>query len=156
VKEFERFLEIARALEAEQAEYVIFGGAALNVHGLVRATEDVDVFIRVTAENVERVKRALRRVWDDPCIDDITYEDLSGDYPAVRYGPPDETIYLDILARLGEAYRYEDIEAQTVRVRNTDVRVATPRMLYVMKRDTVRPRDHVDAAALKSRFHIEE
>lgn len=32
------------------------------------------------------------------------------------------------------------------------VRVATPRTLYRMKKDTVRPQDRLDAAALLQRF----
>ena len=36
------------------------------------------------------------------------------------------------------------------------VRVATPRMLYRMKRDTVRPQDKVDALVLRERFDLED
>ena len=49
----------------------------------VRATEDLDFFIRATAENVERLKRAFQQVYsDDPNIDDISADDLLGEYPA--------------------------------------------------------------------------
>ncbi|MEW6284142.1 MAG: nucleotidyltransferase, partial [Candidatus Eremiobacterota bacterium] len=51
MREFERFLDIVRALEEEHVEYVVVGGAALNVLGLVRATEDVDLFIRLSSSN---------------------------------------------------------------------------------------------------------
>lgn len=55
----------------------------------VRATEDLDLFIRATAANVERLKRGFRLVHDnDPNIDDISADDLLGEYPAVRYCPP--------------------------------------------------------------------
>jgi hypothetical protein len=36
------------------------------------------------------------------------------------------------------------------------VRVATPRMLYRMKRDTVRPQDKIDASVLRERFGLED
>jgi len=36
------------------------------------------------------------------------------------------------------------------------VRVATPLMLFQMKKDTVRPQDRVDAEALRQRFGLEE
>jgi hypothetical protein len=36
------------------------------------------------------------------------------------------------------------------------VRVVTPRMLYRMKRDTVRPRDRSDAERLREHFGLEE
>ncbi len=34
--------------------------------------------------------------------------------------------------------------------------MATPRMLYRMKRNTVRPQDRLDAEMLKQRFRLEE
>ena len=36
------------------------------------------------------------------------------------------------------------------------VRVATPRMLYRMKRDTVRPQDRLDAEQLRREFKLED
>ena len=36
------------------------------------------------------------------------------------------------------------------------IRVATPRMLYRMKRDTVRPLDRIDAEAIRERFRLAE
>jgi hypothetical protein len=33
------------------------------------------------------MERALRSVWDDPDIADITVQDLAGDYPTIRDGP---------------------------------------------------------------------
>ena len=35
-------------------------------------------------------------------------------------------------------------------------RVATPRMLYWMKRDTVRPQDRMDAETIRTRFGLKE
>lgn len=54
-------LRVLRAFEQEGLEYVLIGAAAMGFHGLVRATEDMDVFIRAA--------------------------DLLGEYPAVRYYP---------------------------------------------------------------------
>lgn len=128
----------------------------MNLHGLVRATEGLDLFVRPDAGNVERLRKALRAVWNDPEIELITAEDLCGDYPAVRYGPPEGTLYLDILTRLGEATAFTDLEVEEKDVGGIKVRVATPRTLYRMKRDTVRPIDHSDAAALRAAFHLDE
>lgn len=137
-------------------DYVVVGGVALNVHGLVRATEDLDVFVRPEPGNIALVRQALRAVWDDPEIEQITAEDLCGDYPAVRYGPPEGTLYLDILTRLGDATAFSDLDAEEKQVGGVRVRVATPRTLYRMKRNTVRPIDRADAAALRSAFDLDE
>ncbi|MEW6756466.1 MAG: hypothetical protein AB1505_36660 [Candidatus Latescibacterota bacterium] len=60
------------------------------------------------------------------------------------------------MTRLGEAFRYEDLAAQTVEVEAVRIRLATPETLYRMKRDTVRPLDRQDAQALKERFALRD
>ncbi len=154
--DFDRMLALLASLGEQNVEYVLIGGAALNVHGIFRATEDIDIFVRPDRENVERLKSALRALWNDQDIDELNAEDLSGPYPVVRYGPPGEELAIDLVARLGQAFKYEDIEAETVRLEGVQVRVATPAMLYRMKRDTVRPIDRADAVALKQLFEIED
>ena len=86
----------------------------------------------------------------------IRAEDLAGDYPAVEYTPPHVLYSMDILSRLGEAFRYESLEWEEVALEGVRVRVATPLTLYRMKKDTVRLRDRWDAEALRERFNIEE
>lgn len=152
----DELVRLLAAFEKEQVEYVLIGGTAVNLHGIVRATEDVDVFLRPTADNVERLRRALREVYDDPSIDEISADDLCGDYPAVRYYPPAGDLFLDILTRLGEFARFEDLEVQEVPLEGVRVRVASPRTLYWLKKGTVRPIDQADAAVLKEMFDIEE
>jgi hypothetical protein len=152
--DFEKFLQLLAALAREGVEYVIVGAVALNLHGIVRATEDIDLFIRPDGENVERLKRALGSVWDDPDIAEITSQDLAGEYPTVRYGPPGEGFVIDLLSRLGSAFAYDDLEVQTVTIEGVPARVATPTTLYRMKKDTVRPIDRADVAALRDKFEI--
>jgi hypothetical protein len=152
---FELVRKVLEQLEAERVEYVVFGAAAINLLGLPRATEDLGIFVAPTAENIERLKTALRRVFDDPEIDGITAQDLAGDYPAVQYVPPEGSFYVDILTRLGEAYRYADITAQRVDFAGLKVNVATPAVLYQMKKGTVRPKDWADAEALRRHFKLE-
>lgn len=143
------------ALRAEQVDYVLVGALALDVLGIGRLTEDIDLFVRPTADNVERLQRALHRVWQDPAIAEITAEDLAGEYPAVQYVAPDGTP-IDILSRLGEAFEFADLAATVYRYGDVDVNVATPETLYRMKRDTVRLRDKADAQTLKEKFGLKD
>jgi len=147
---------VLAALEREGVEYVIFGGVALNLQGLARATEDLEVFIAPTEKNVGRLRKALKSVFDDAHIDEITAEDLLGDYPAVQYVPPDGVFHVDILTRLGEAFRFEDLESERVDFDGLEVSVVTPAMLYRMKKDTVRLRDRGDAQRLRERFGFQD
>ena len=95
---------VLAALEQHQVHYAVFGAVALNLHGLARFTADLDIFVEPTAENIERLRTALKSVVDDPAIDEISADDLLGEYPAVQYNPPDAEFHIDILTRLGEVY----------------------------------------------------
>lgn len=55
------FLDLLEELSEAQAEYVIVGAHALAVHGVPRATGDLDVFVRPSHANAERVLQALER-----------------------------------------------------------------------------------------------
>jgi|SRR5690349_9396531 len=151
-----KVLELVNAMNREKVEYITFGAIALWAHGIVRATEDADFFVAPDQDNIERLKRALRSVWDDPNIDEISAEELMGDYPAVRYGPPDIELYFDFLTRLGDAYSFDSLQSEMTEIEGVPIRVVTPAQLYQMKRNTVRPKDRVDAEMLRQEFSLSE
>ena len=153
----DELLRVLRDFEAEGLEYVLIGATAMGFHGVIRATEDVDLFVRATPDNIERLRRALREAYaGDPQIDEITAADLLGDYPAVRYYPPSGDLYFDVMTRLGEADSFDTVDAEIKEVDGIRVRVATPAAIYRLKRSTVRPLDRQDAEALRQRFGLDE
>ncbi len=153
----DELLRVLRAFQDQNLEYVLIGATAMGFHGLVRATEDVDLMILPTPGNVERLRKALQETYsDDPSIQDIRTEDLLGDYPAVRYYPVNGDLFFDILTRLGDAVKYETVESEVIEVEGVRVRAATPLALYKLKKDTVRPIDRQDAAALRERFNLRD
>ena len=153
----DEIIRVLRTFEAAGLEYVLIGAAAMGFHGLVRATEDLDLFIKATPENIERLRSALRQAYDgDPQVNEISAADLLGEYPAIRYFPPTGDLYFDVLTRLGEVANFETVEAEIKEVQGTRVRVATPLALYRMKKGTIREKDHADAAALKERFDLKD
>src|SRR5215813_2833995 len=148
-------MRVLRAFQAAGLEYVVIGAAAMGFHDIVRATEDLDLFIRATPEIIERLRAALRAVYEgDPNIAEISSEDLLGDYPAVPYFPPSGDVYFDVLTRLGEVASFETVEAEIREIDGTQVRVATPSALYKLKKGTIRIQDQADAAALRERFSL--
>ncbi len=149
-------MTVLSAFQRHEVEYVLVGSMAMAAQGLIRATRDMDVFVSPEEANVERLKKALQEVFDDPAIEEISSAELSGDYPAIQYVPPNGEFGIDILARLGEAFGYADIEYEVMEAKGVKIRVATPEMLYRMKKDTVRPQDRLDAETLRQRFDIEE
>ncbi|MBN1566872.1 MAG: nucleotidyl transferase AbiEii/AbiGii toxin family protein [Acidobacteria bacterium] len=151
----DELIKVLRAFEEQNLEYILIGATAMGFHGLVRATEDVDLLIKPTPENVERLRQALKATYaDDSNIEDIRTEDLLGDYPAVRYYPANGDLFFDILTRLGDAAKYENVESEIKEVEGVRIRVATPNALYQLKKNTARPIDRQDAAALRERFNL--
>jgi hypothetical protein len=53
------FKDMLSALSAAKAEYLVVGAYALAAHGFPRATGDLDVWVRPTKENAQRVWSAL-------------------------------------------------------------------------------------------------
>jgi len=147
---------VLRALQHHGVRFKVVGGVALNLLGLPRATQDLDLFVDPSPDNVASLRGALHAVFDDPSIDEISAADLAGDYPAIQYVPPTGLFHIDLLARLGEAFDFASIEVEDRQVEEMRIPVATPRMLLRMKRDTVRPQDRADADRLRRHFAIED
>jgi len=127
----------------------------MAAHGFDRATRALDLFVASDSDNVELLRRSLADVFDDPDIAQITAEDLGGEYPAIQYGPPGVDFTIDIVSRLGEAFRFDDLEIERVAVGPFEIAVVTPATLYRMKRDTVRLRDRDDAQRLARAFDLD-
>src|SRR5207302_8833910 len=57
--ELEDLLALCKALNAEGVRYVLIDGFAVILHGFVRGTKDIDLLVEVSAENIQRLKRAM-------------------------------------------------------------------------------------------------
>ena len=53
------YSELLAAFNARNVEYLVVGAHALAAHGHVRATKDLDLWVRPTADNAKRVLGAL-------------------------------------------------------------------------------------------------
>jgi hypothetical protein len=65
-------------------------------------------------------------------------------------------LHIDILTKLGNAFRFEDLEAQPMVFDGLTVSVATPETLYRMKKGTLRLKDRAYAEILRRRFGFKE
>jgi hypothetical protein len=143
----ERFLQIAESLEREKVAYAFIGGYAMALHGAPRTTQDLDVFIRPDRENVDRLVAALKRVFRDDALDQITFEELER-FPVIRYSSPDG-FFIEVLAKVEDLLAFEDMDSQCMTVEGRMVRVATPETLFRLKKDALRPVDREDARFLE-------
>jgi hypothetical protein len=135
--------------------WTIMSLGALNIHGLVRSTEDVDLLCVPTGK-ILRLRTAVQQVFLTTTVNEISSDDLMGPYPAVRYNSLDGTMSVDIVTHLGEAFCFGDLEGESREFHGIRVRVVTPSMLYRMKKATVRMKDRYDAAWLKQEFDLKD
>jgi hypothetical protein len=71
------FRDLLAAFNARGVEFLIVGAHALAAHGLVRATKDLDIWVRPDPNNAARVIDAL--VDFGAPLHDLTVEDLLAD-----------------------------------------------------------------------------
>lgn len=80
------FKELLLAFNAHNVEYLIVGAHALAAHGHVRATKDLDVWVRPDEPNAHKVLQALSD-FGAP-LGDLTADDLSRKDTIFQIGLP--------------------------------------------------------------------
>jgi hypothetical protein len=87
------FNDLLAEFNAHKVEYLIVGAHALAAHGHVRATQDLDVWVRPSPDNAQRVIDALR-AFGAP-LHDLTEKDLAT--PGLIFQIGVEPIRIDVL-----------------------------------------------------------
>lgn len=64
------YKDLLRLFTEHGVEYVVVGAYAMAAHGVVRATGDIDLFVRATSKNGAAVFDVLTE------IDGVSYEDV--------------------------------------------------------------------------------
>jgi hypothetical protein len=136
------FHDILAALSDEQAEFLVVGAYALAAHGLVRSTGDLDIWVRPTPENAERVWRALVRFHaplSSAKVDHFTDPEM-----VYRMGLPPNGI--DILMSIS-GVDFDDAWSNRLAkdIEGVNVYVIAPRDQIRNKRATGRAKDLIDA-----------
>jgi hypothetical protein len=143
---------ILRALAEHAVEYVIIGGLAVQTHGHVRTTVDIDVFPRPDPANLARLADALNAL--DARVLKPGNEDLKIDAAmlpratlwqfATRHGA------IDVLHDAPGASPYDALRAGALELRLGDLELAVAGRddLIGMKRASGRAVDLEDIAAL--------
>ncbi len=140
------FKDILSAFSEEKVEFLVVGGYAMAFHGFVRATGDIDLWIRCSDENAERVWRALHR-FGAPLFD-LNIEDLKTPGIVFQIGLVPNRI--DIITQI-DGVEFEDArqEHQTVEIEGLQIPVIGKTQLLINKKSTGRPKDRNDALWLQ-------
>lgn len=140
------FRDLLAEFNAHHVDFLIVGAHALAAHGLVRATKDLDVWIRPVQENAERTLDALR-AFGAP-LHDLTSTDLVT--PGVIFQIGVEPIRIDVLTAI-DGVEFGDAWASRVPALFSDQQVAvlSRQHLKINKRASGRAQDLVDVAWLE-------
>jgi hypothetical protein len=141
------FLDILSAFSEESVEYMVVGGYAMAFHGHVRATGDIDLWVRIAEENVDRIWRALR-IFGAPMFD-LVRDDLLSPGMVFQMGVVPNRI--DIINRIDgvdfdEAWK----EHKLVEIAGITVPVIGKNDLLLNKKAAGRPKDLNDVLWMES------
>ena len=140
------FVEILSALCAAGAEFLIIGAHALAAHGIPRATGDLDIWVRPTPSNAERVLIALRN-FGAPLFD-LTAADLARADTVFQIGIV--PCRIDILTSIsGVEFDEAWTRRMSIEVEGLPVACIGRADLMTNKRAAGRPQDLADVARLE-------
>jgi hypothetical protein len=138
-------ISLLAAFAAANVEYAIVGGVAVNAHGYVRATNDLDIFIRPTEENARAAFGALVSLGVP--LEGMEPNDLLDEEENLRFGPEED--HVDILPSIGEM-PFEQVWRNRIEteVEGVPVPLISKSDLIQNKRQVGRLRDLADAEEL--------
>lgn len=144
------FAEMLSALSAAGAEYLIVGAHAVALHGHLRATKDLDIWIRPSPENARRVWSAL--VAFGAPLREVTVDDLATPGNIYQLGiEPNRIDFINDIAGVDFETAWQN-RASAV-IDGTAYPVIGRDDLIRNKRATARPYDIEDAEALERHRH---
>ncbi len=90
------FRDLLRAFIDHDVDFIVVGAHALAAHGHVRATKDLDVWVRAEQDNAIRVVKAL--VAFGAPLHDLTVDDLATPGVVFQIGVP--PVRIDIITEI--------------------------------------------------------
>ena len=140
------FRDILSAFCEEKVEFMLVGAYAVAAHGLPRATGDIDLWIRSSSENADRVWAALIRF--GASLSDLSKQDFVSPDTVVQLGVTPRRI--DILTGI-TGVDYETAERAKVVVEIEGIKVPVISLSHLIQNKTAvgRPQDAADVARLE-------
>ncbi|HJY31170.1 MAG TPA: DUF6036 family nucleotidyltransferase [Pyrinomonadaceae bacterium] len=141
------FKELLLAFNAQNVEYLIVGAHALAAHGHVRATKDLDLWVRPDILNARKVIQALSD-FGAP-LSDLTADDLSRKKTIFQIGLP--PVRIDIITNI-DGVEFEEAWPDRLEMSFGDVPafVISRHHLITNKKTSARLQDLADVQQLEA------
>ena len=148
----EDYRDILQSLSDEDVDFILVGAYALASHGYPRATMDIDIWVRATLDNAEKVYRALSE-FGAP-MDAVSVSDFSEEGAIFQIGVAPRRI--DIITRIsGVNYIEASAAADSVEIDGLTIKILSAEHLIRNKLATGRPKDIDDAENLRKQINPE-
>jgi len=134
------------SLALAKVRFIIVGGVAVALNGFIRTTEDVDILIERSPDNIETLLTALGSFGKGHARE-LVPEDFDETEGAVRVI---EEFPLDIFVVMqGNSYHDLIRETSQTEIKGTPVTYLNAAGLIRLKQNSSREKDRIDIAALK-------
>ncbi|MCA9647982.1 MAG: hypothetical protein H6718_08485 [Polyangiaceae bacterium] len=144
----EDFADLLVELTEAGVEFVVVGGWAVVLHGLVRATDDLDVFVRPNDANSRRVFDALTAFGAPLSAHGVTPDHFAVEGDAYRFGVA--PLKVEVLSQIsGVTFDEASAESQYFEVGGCRIPYIGRSALIRNKRAAGRHKDLADVEALE-------
>lgn len=139
---------LAKLADARVA-FIVVGGVAVALNGYVRFTEDVDIIVERSPENLQRMLDCLSS-FGEGFARELNLQDFSDEEGAIRIVEETELCQIDIFTRMS-GLRYEDLLSGAVPSEAAGSRFfyASRASLIRLKSTSVREKDRMDVSVLQ-------
>ena len=140
------YLDMLRCLNRAGVDYIMVGGWAVNLHGYVRATIDLDIWILADQENARKVYAALGE-FGAP-LGQVKPEDFAQDGTIFQIGVA--PCRIDVINKI-DGVKYAEASPRAVQktIEGVPVRIISREDLIANKRASGRTKDLADAEILE-------
>jgi hypothetical protein len=143
---FFRFGNLLVELARAGVDFALVGGVAISLNGFIRATDDVDILVKNSTENLQALLDTLTR-WGEGWARELKPEDFAVEEGSIRVM---EDFDLDIFVRM-RGKMIDDFRPRLRYFASDDVRIAylSPADLIYLKEGSWREKDKLDVSAMK-------
>lgn len=162
-----KYADIFRTLNRSHVRYIVVGGVAVNLHGIARATMDLDLIVALDTENILKFAKAMEQLGFKPKVPVASsdfanpdnrrrWKEEKGMIVFSFYHPNDLMAVVDVFVDepmpFKEMYRRKKMKFGF----DTQIPIASVEDLVVLKKRAGRPKDMFDLSALREIILMEK
>ena len=147
---FEKLLVL---LAESGVRFLVIGGVSVGIQGYLRLTEDLDLLLEDSGENIQLLLATLAG-YGEGFARELSAEDFTDEEGAIRVVEESEQMQIDLFTRMrGQRFADAIADADRFQVGEHAIAVASKTSLIGWKEDSQREKERLDAIALRRLRH---